>query len=350
MKKFSKFLRTGLLVVFATAMLTGVPNLWAADANWPKQVAVMGGAPGSTYYSCNTALGEILKKYMQVDTSVMASGGGSAPAISAIGKGEADIAIGSDSSFYAASVAVNEYKGKEKIKNLRCIAQGYTLNFPWVARVSSGINKIEDIRGKTAYIEIQTSKIHKTMNALIAEAYGLVPDKDFKSVKFAGQEEVMSALGDGRADVGSYAELTPTSYYLELADRVDIKFLSFSKEAMDYVIKRSDAYIPTTIPGGVYKGNDKPVATLGIMVGYYGTSELPEGFVYQLTKLFYEEPSRSDLISYSKALEQFSLDRIPLIKTPFHKGTIRYYKEKGAWTPEMQKKQDALLAEIGVQE
>ena len=71
-------------------------------------------------------------------------------------------------------------------------------------------------------------------------------------------------------------------------------------------------------------------------------ADMPEDDMYTFTKAFFENLKQSDPVHASA--KQYTLKGSLANPTiPCHTGAIRYYKEIGAWTDALAKKQAALL-------
>ena len=94
---------------------------------------------------------------------------------------------------------------------------------------------------------------------------------------------------------------------------------------------------PMTLPGGLYPGNAQDTLWFGAPGMVMIHRDIPEKAVYTLIKTVmdnFDEFKESHAIAkwYSA---QNTLDTFPLI--PMHPGVIKYFKETGDWTSELDK-------------
>lgn len=74
-------------------------------------------------------------------------------------------------------------------------------------------------------------------------------------------------------------------------------------------------------------------------------AELPDDAVYQMVKALWE--NYKEFAPIHPLLKEWTPERFVSkeARIPYHPGAVKFYKERGAWTSEMEKLQTALLAE-----
>ena len=77
--------------------------------------------------------------------------------------------------------------------------------------------------------------------------------------------------------------------------------------------------------------------------------DLPDDFVYQLLKYSYDTEYRADFelvhVSIPKGV---TLERAVMGPTiPYHAGAVKYYKDMGVWTSELDNWQKDMLKKLG---
>ena len=84
----------------------------------------------------------------------------------------------------------------------------------------------------------------------------------------------------------------------------------------------------SVIPGGIYKGVPKDVPTYAVKATFVTSSKQDPVVVYDLVKTIFEN---LDKFRASHAAFKFLTPKAMLggLSAPFHKGAVRYYKEKG---------------------
>ncbi len=98
----------------------------------------------------------------------------------------------------------------------------------------------------------------------------------------------------------------------------------------------------TNIDDGEY-GLTKGGTAIGVPMGIYARGALSADAVYSLVKNMYEHHDELEAI-HATFLSPWTLDNALLsIVAPIHPGAIRYYKEKGIWTPQMEAQNQAWL-------
>jgi len=319
---------------------------------WPKGVVCASGSMGSLYYVQSVAGSKLSSDYLKVKATVVATGAGSGQQIDLFRKNEADLGTMADLSVYEASLGIGSYKGKQ-IKNMRAVAGSFQVLYMIVTDAKSGIKTMEDLKGSglTVSLRPRTSPLYTKIGNILYEFYGIdSTGKDVKDVTHTSKAEGFAGLKEGRIKVlaEGQPEPGPDPYYLE-ADRViDMRMIPLSQECIKYVDSKINGFKPITLPAGLYKGITKPVQTGSTTTGFYASAALPDSYVYELTKLINESPSREEFVAHGPHLKNVGIKRVSYLGSAFHAGAVKYYKEKGVWTAEMEAHQKDMLAKMGV--
>ena len=123
-----------------------------------------------------------------------------------------------------------------------------------------------------------------------------------------------------------------TSSILDLATTHDIHIIGFTPEQQNKILSANKQYSAVDLAGGVYKGVDHPVPTIGVWNVMICQSGLSEGLVYKLAKVLFEHTDYLVKIHPSAAYTTPE-NAVKYSPIPLHPGTIKYLKEKGVTVP-----------------
>ncbi len=202
------------------------------------------------------------------------------------------------------------------------------------------IKTIKDLEGKKVYITQPGAESDIQVKALL-EAGGADYSK-ITDVSFSSIAEVQQGLKEGRA-VAVY--WTASTWIQDVATNKPMYTVEISNEE---VAKLNEllpgwGFVPEKMEEGEFgltTGGD----TLAVPFGLYVREGLDEEIVYNLTKTMYE--NHDEVVQLNpQYLTDWSLDRALIsIGAPIHPGAVRYYREAGVWTDEINAQNEALLA------
>jgi TRAP transporter TAXI family solute receptor len=236
---------------------------------------------------------------------------------------------------------------KKKSRFIRTVAAtGNTIFYAIMARNDSGVETIDDLRGKKVTGGMPGhawgSGEKESVQAITLEAHGLTA-KDMDTIKMSSFREGMLQIKEGRAQVWM-AGFTPL--YMQVDKAVGMHVVPYSKKAQDLVEKRVPGIFAGIIPKGRY-GIKADTPALKFSSAFWCHEGLNDELVYAAVKALFDHSD--DYAGKGPAIGQWNARNgvvNPII--PYHAGAIKYYKEKGLWTPELEKRQQQLLAEMGM--
>ena len=214
-------------------------------------------------------------------------------------------------------------------------------NYGLLVREDSGIDSFEDLEGKRFPKLTANTSINNKMEGFLN--YGGLGWEDVEQVPIAYGEQI-AGLEGGQIDamyqnvVGSNIE--------ELASKTDVKWLTFDDPDPDRY-RTWEELAPMVTVGevtggaGMEEGESARVLEYTIPLTTLGSRDADEvhGVVRAVAENFeHYEGTTPDA-------KQFSFEAVlkePLV-VPFHEGTVRYFEERGVWTEELQRKNDALI-------
>ncbi len=287
-----------------------------------------GGVTG-VYYPTGGAICRLVNKGKKAHgvRCTVESTGGSVYNINTIRAGELDMGIAqSDWQFHA-------YRGTSKFakagpfKELRSVFSVHPEAFTVVARQDSGIKALADLKGKRVNIGNPGSGQRATMEVVMG-ALGWSA-KTFKLASELKPAEQSQALCDNKVDAIVYVVGHPNGSIQEATTACDTLIVPVVGAAIDKLVAGAPYYAKATIPGGMYKGNAKGIATFGVKATFVSSTRTPAETVYQVVKAVFD-----GFGDFKKLHPAFGhLDPKRLIKdgnsAPLHDGAARYFKEKG---------------------
>ena len=108
---------------------------------------------------------------------------------------------------------------------------------------------------------------------------------------------------------------------------------SFTDEDLAKINELVPAYIPSSIPAGVYEGIDTEIKTPAVSALLVMSADLDEELVYGITKAMWNENSRKLLDNgHAKGKQvtvETALDGIESLDVPLHPGAEKFYREIG---------------------
>jgi TRAP transporter TAXI family solute receptor len=210
---------------------------------------------------------------------------------------------------------------------------------------NAGIEVPADLKGKKVAWIVGSSGQNATTEAILA--FGGLTWDDVEKVEFASTTTAWEAMVDGKiATIGGFDSMSSYAYKLE-AKPGGIKWLRLDpKDTEGWA--RLNAILPEAYPimctQGAGFSEDNPFPTMTFCYPAIACYESVDAdLVYWQVKMIAEG---FDL--YKDLAPQMPFWDIDLCVSvapylPWHEGAIRYFKEIGKWTPEMEKVQNNLL-------
>jgi len=133
--------------------------------------------------------------------------------------------------------------------------------------------------------------------------------------------------------VGSWVVGPGTSSILDLATTHDINIIGVTPQETEKILAANPIYSSVELAGGIYRGVDKPVSTIGVWNVMICQASLDTEMVYNLVKALFEHQDYLVKIhpSASYTTPENAVKYSPI---PLHPGTIKYLEEKGIAVPD----------------
>lgn len=312
---------------------------------WPKSLRITSGVAGTTIGVYATGVAKVIETYMKIPTSPEGTTGvleGTALLI----KGQSHLAItNSPGAGYALRNQAPFPPDSSKI--LRgLLVGGYFSQGHWVTLASSDIGTFKDFKGKRLMCARAGEPVFEDIWRATIECHGMT-EKDVVIMPELGVANQNTALKEKRADAALMYGKAPVPGLLELQSSNAIRIMSYGDaERQCCGGKLPWIPLPSTIPAGTYKDQDKDLSVLGFAMGVTVRKDLPDDMVYAIAKTIDENLAELKAIHPSfKTWTMKELANDPFV--PYHAGAYKYYKEKGYLTQESMEKQKSLLDAIG---
>jgi len=320
-KSGTKIVLVGIVTLCSILLITG-----PAPAK-TEFISVGTGGTGGIYYPYGGGVAEIWSKNVKGVKAVAEVTGASVENVKLAHKGETVIGEVMGDVAVAGFDGLSKFKGKKH--NILSMAIMYPNLLQVVALKKSGITNIEQIKGKKISSGSPGSGTN-FMAETVFKALG-IPLDSYKDSRLSFTESA-NALRDGTIEVGVWSVGPGTSSILDLATTHDIHILTFTSEQQKKILAANKEYSAVDLAGGVYRGVDSPVPTIGVWNVMICQASLDADMVYNLVKALYEHQDYLIKIhpsaSYTTAENAVKYSPIPL-----HPGTVKYLKEKGVAVP-----------------
>ena len=287
-------------------------------------ILATGGTSG-TYNTFGGAMAQIFNSKIENMNVTAQATGASVENLRLIGSKEAELAIvQNDMTDYA-------YNGIEafedgKIENVRAVATLYPEVIQIVASAGSGINTLQDIKGKKFSVGAPGSGVEANARQIL-DVMGMTYN-DF-TANYLSFSESADSLKDKHIDGFLFMSGIPNAAIQDTATTSDLEFISIPDDMIKKLTEKYSFFTEFTIPAGTYNGQDADVKTVAVKATLIVGAEVSEEVVYNLTKaLFENQPELAQ--AHAKGQELNLEDAVQGISVPFHPGAEKYFKEVGA--------------------
>ncbi len=346
---FKRILRplsaSALVVACALAPVTGAMAADESKPDLPRSMTWSSYDVGSAGYAEASAIADAFGRKFGTRIRIQPSG-------SAIGRlqplllGRAEVGFLATETFFASEGVADFAQRRWGPQDLRAIA-GRPSSFGIFTAKDANIKSLKELKGQRFAYVAGNPSINEKCDALLAFA-GMTRD-DVDAIMFPTYNAAMSSLAQNKADA-SCTTTTPSQVY-ELAESPrGIRWLEVDPDDTEgwARLKKVAPFLQSyTETVGAGLSADHPV----------------DIFAYRYPVLVVNADEDEDFVyNYLKALDQayplykngtavmgrWSLDGAgtPPIDVPFHPGAIKYLKEKGIWTDDMQAWNDRRLTRL----
>lgn len=312
----------------ATAAAAGFAVV-AGSAGAVEFITIGTGGVTGVYYPTGQSICRLVnkgKKSHGVRCSAESTGG-SVYNINTIRAGELDMGVAQSDWQYHSYNGTSKFKKQGAFKELRAVFSVHAEPVSIVARKESGIKTVADLVGKRVNIGNPGSGTEATWGVMW-DAMGK-KNSDLKLVSQMKSAETPSALCDNKIDAFFWLVGNPSALNKEAATTCDVTFANLDNPAIAKLIADNSFYRWATIPGGMYRGNDKDIKTFGVGATFVSSTRASTNTVYQVVKAVF-----GNFRQFKKMHPAFNnLKEKEMIKdalsAPLHSGAVKYYKERG---------------------
>ncbi|MFD1705665.1 TAXI family TRAP transporter solute-binding subunit [Siminovitchia sediminis] len=284
-----------------------------------KFLSIATGGTGGTYYPLGGNFANMIKEQTGIETNAVTSGA-SAENMALLDKEEVEIA------FTQTDIATYATEGTrmfdKKIENISGLGTLYPETIQIVTTKKSGIESVEDLKGKTVSVGAAGSGTLANAEQIL-EVHGMTFD-DIKARNLSFDDST-TGLQDGTIEAAFITGGTPTGAVEGLAATEDVVIVPIADDKIAELIEKYPYYSKDTVKEGMY--NVKSDAnTVAVQAMLAVKSDLSDDLVYDMAKAIYDHTdkighAKGKQISAEHALEGMAID--------LHPGAKKYFDEKG---------------------
>ena len=321
---FKKSISIILVLVLLSAIVVGCSDSKTGEKD--NYISIATGGPAGTYFPLGGAIAKIFNDNIEGITANVQSTGASVENIGLISKGEAEVAFVQNDITYYAYTGTESFEGKGEMKNIRGLAMIYPELVQIIVTEESGIESVEDLRGKKVAIGASGSGVEATARRVLA-VHDMTYD-DLGKADYLSFNEAVDQLKNRQIDAAFITAGVPTSAVTELGQTSKIKIIPIESNKVSELKKDYPFYTEVVIPADTYNGQSSDVTTAAVMAMLVVPEDLDEELAYQMTKELFDKRqtiidthSRGNDISLETALEGMPIE--------LHPGAKRYFDEQG---------------------
>jgi uncharacterized protein len=312
-------------LVAVAAVAVGIAGCSANDPPGGEgRLSIATGGSGGVYQVYGGGLADVLSEELPDSPTTAETTSASVDNLLLVANGESDIA------FTLGDTAIDAVRGDEAFPRkepLRALSTLYPNITQVVVKADSGIESIEDLKGKTVSIGAPNSGT-EIIALRMMEVAGLDPDEDIAK-RGLGVGESAQAIRDGSIDAFFWSGGVPTGGVTDLATTDDIRMLP-TAEYVDGLRERyGEAYQEAEIEGGEYPGVDEPVETVGVPNLLMVNASMSDDLAFAITKALYDNKKRlAEIVPSAESLDP-EKGRELISPVKMHPGAQRYYDQAG---------------------
>jgi TRAP transporter TAXI family solute receptor len=242
--------------------------------------------------------------------------------------------------------AIEGYAGKPH-KKIRIVAAGPQFAAAFMVKKDSPMLSVADLKGKKV-----TGKFISQPPAYF-DAVALLTGVDLKwddvsVVPVSSVTEGTQAFIQGNVVA---ACLAVGSALVQQADATlqGVRFLTLpgGKEVENKIWKAVPGYLPLPVKKGYALGVDRDMILVAKPIYLLSGVDIDPAIVYEVTKVVWNH--METVYSMHQTFKEWTHEAMlnPKMTVPYHDGAIRFYKEVGKWTPELEQAQKELLQAVG---
>lgn len=328
-----------LLLTFAAGCdQSGVDG--SVPSRQPNQITIGSNPAGSNVYAVAAGLAKVLQEQGGLRSTIRPFSGSSVY-LPLLQRGEITLGLNTSIDSYLTYHGLPPYTSR--MDNLRALGVMFPLPIMYMAPANSGLERIEDLRGKRVVITYRAMAALEQLHEAILATGGLDED-DVQSVIVAGLPEATRMLTEDRADAIPIGIGTALGLQVHSAIPGGVRFLTMGQDEEKLAEGMPGSHVATLMPEQINVGADEPVKVANVVDYLNASTHMPDDMAYTVIKTIHENwetlrqeyaPMRSMPAEAIAPSDNFH---------PYHPGAIRYYKEIGLWTESHERNQERLLA------
>ena len=338
-----------IISIFLVSVATG-PTFAQSEPKYPKVLRFASLSPGSILYAIISGFSKIATDHSPM-TVIVVPTAGPPTWLPMMNKGSIDIGLENFSSMWqmwtGKSAADPIPKGfpkrppYPKNRNIRLLMAGTLLRAGMLTRKESGMRETSDVRGKK--ISWGWSAFPQNVSITLSVLFngGLTLD-DVKKVPMTEVVAGVRAVQEGRVDattcgvgMGAVAEADALVGVRFLRASMDPERIKAGQTSM------AGCYVTIQKAGPPGVPEDMPLWSLPL--GIQVPTRMPDHVAYKLVETWWNY--HKEYAPIHPLLRFWTPNTFvnKNITIPFHKGSIQFFKDKGVWTPEMEKINNQIL-------
>ena len=286
MNKYYKYVFVFMLLSFCSSLLYAEEEKY--EAKLIKKIYSFGTASiNGTYYPFGNAISRLFSRNLKKLVTVAEPTAGSVANVNFLRNKQIELALIQSDVVWMAYQGTVIFNGNP-FKELRVLASLYSEKVQIVVRGDSGINCLDDLRGKK--ISVGERDSGSAAGAIqILEAAGLKNNEDYNLVyeRFTKATEL---LLDGYIDAVYYVGAVPADGLARLSEKIPIKLLEIPEVVINKLTTAYPYYSTESIAQNSYLGHTKTINTLGFKALLVGTTRLPSEEVINILTVIYSNP------------------------------------------------------------
>lgn len=315
-KLFGRARRYGAALAVSGALVA--PSAMAQD------LTLGGGAIGGTWNLINNAMADYLANDIEGVRTTSIAGGG-VKNILGLGMGQLQIGIAYSSTAGEAMQGAGAFEGRPL--DVAAIAGLYQAGWQATTRADSGIETIEDLRGKRIAPGIK-GFTGETIARMVFDVYGMSYD-DMARVELIGYNDAVAQIKDGHMDAFMPIAADPTASIQDLASSTGgVNILPIPDDKLAAIREINPGYTRYIIEGGTYEGQPNDVPVVGTNTVIYVDPTMDDALVQQIMEVFADHIE--DLRTLHPLLRDLTLEKaVQDLGAPMHPGARAFYEERG---------------------